>query len=321
MANEKPFTDAGSNRQSPTVDDSATLLVGAGIDASSAGALAIGGTNATTITIGRTGQTLVVAGDLSVTGTTTSSSVVDMEDRVIRLGVTNENSTPTVPVGVAADRGESVSFDASIVWDETASRWKFCLIDAEDDTSLSTYQTVQALRFDAPTFGRADAGALAIGGSATSIVLGAAATFAATQTGTIQKKTVTVAYNNAALTATSGSANGTAASVDIDTALPANARIVGVDMRSLTPFTGGSVASVSVDVGSSGDVNAIVAAADVQTAAVDGGPATMPLGVRPWKTYASSTQLVATFTPDASHKLSSLTAGSVVIDVLYTILA
>ena len=166
------------------------------------------------------------------------------------------------------------------------------------------------------------AGALTIGGTyATSIVMSAPVTLPDTQTGTIQKKTVTVAYNNAALTATSGSANGTAAAVNIGTSLPANARIIGVDMRSLTPFTGGSVASVSIDVGSSGDVDAIVDGADAQTAAVDGGPATMPLGVRPFKTYVSATQLIATFTPDASHKLSALTASSVIIDVMYTILA
>jgi len=201
MATEKPFTLEGSNRLSPVVDDSATLLVGSGIDASTAGSLTIGATNAT------------------------------------------------------------------------------------------------------------------------SIVMTAPVTLPATQTGTIQKKTVTIAFDNAALTATSGSANGTAATVNISTALPANARIVGVDLNTYTPFTGGSVSAVALDIGSSGDIDALVDGADLFAAAVDGGPSTRPTGIRPNKIYATATQLIATLTPDAGHKLSALTAGSVVIDVIYTILA
>jgi len=166
------------------------------------------------------------------------------------------------------------------------------------------------------------AGALTIGGAtATSIVMGAPVTLPATQTGTIQKKTVTIAFDNAALTATSGSANGTAATVNISTSLPANARIVGVDLNTYTPFTGGSVSAVALDVGSSGDIDALVDGADLFAAAVDGGPSTRPTGIRPNKIYATATQLIATLTPDAGHKLSALTAGSVVIDVIYTILA
>lgn len=208
MANEYPFTRESASRTDPVVGSTSTLLCGAAIDASAAGAFAIGATNATTITIGQVGQTVNFPGTLS--------------------------PTPSIANGV-------------------------------------------------------------------------------------QKKTVTVAFDNAALAA--AATNGLAATVNISTALAANARILGVDMRSLTPFTGGSASAVSVDVGMSGDVNALIAAADVFAAAVDGGPATMPLGVRPFKTFASGGQLIATFTPDAGHKLSLLTAGSVVIDVLYTILA
>lgn len=135
----------------------------------------------------------------------------------------------------------------------------------------------------------------------------------------VLKKTVTVAYNNAALAA--ANSNGAAATVNIGTALPSNARIVGVDMRSLTVFSGGSASAVKVDIGTSGDIDALIAQADVFAAAVDGGPATMPSGVRPSKTYASGGQLIATFTPDVGHQLANLTAGTVVIDVLYTVLA
>jgi len=142
---------------------------------------------------------------------------------------------------------------------------------------------------------------------------------AGTFTGMIQKRTVTVAFDNAALVA--ANVNGASAVVNIGAALPANSRIVGADFRALTPFTGGGATSVGIAVGTSGDPEAIVAEADVLTAAVDGGPSAITPGVRPWKTFASGGQLIATFTPDAGHKLSELTAGSVVIDVLYTVLA
>jgi hypothetical protein len=208
MTLESPFTRESVSRTDPVVGTASTLLCGAGIDASAAGALGIGITNATTITIGQVGQTVSFPGTIS--------------------------PTPSIANGV-------------------------------------------------------------------------------------QKKTVTVAFDNAALAA--AATNGLAASVNIGTALASNARILGFDMRSLTPFNGGGASAVSVDVGTSGDVNALIATADVFGAAVDGGPATMPLGVRPNKTFAAGGQLIATFTPDAGHKLSLLTAGSVVIDVLYTILA
>lgn len=135
----------------------------------------------------------------------------------------------------------------------------------------------------------------------------------------VQKRTVTVAYNNAALVA--ANSNGGAATVNIGATLPANARILGVDMRALTPFTGGSASAVTVDVGTSADVDALVDGADVFAAAVDGGPTTMPAGVRPNKTFATvGAQLIATFAPDGGHQLANLTAGSVIIDVLFTVL-
>jgi len=132
----------------------------------------------------------------------------------------------------------------------------------------------------------------------------------------VSKKTVTIGH--ADLT---DAVAGEAQAINLSTALPSNARIVGTDMRSYTPFTGGSVSAVTCDIGTSGDVDALIDGADLQTAAVDGGPATMPKGVRPNKTFASGGQLLATFYPDGGHALDALTAGSIVIDVLYVVLA
>lgn len=134
------------------------------------------------------------------------------------------------------------------------------------------------------------------------------------------KKTLTLAFDNAALTATSAGANGDSATVNIDTALPNNARTIGVDIHSLTPFTGGGVTTVTAHVGTSGDVDALAKDVDLLTAAVDGGPSAITSGIRPNKFFASGGQLILTIAPDGSHKLSDLTAGSVVIDVLYEVL-
>lgn len=131
------------------------------------------------------------------------------------------------------------------------------------------------------------------------------------------KRTVTVGHADL----TEGT-NNTSQAINIGATLPANARIVGVDMRSLTAFSGGSATAVTCDVGTSGDIDALIDGADLFAAAVDGGPATMPQGVRPNKTFASAgAQLIATFLTDSGHNLEGLTAGSVVIEVFYTVLA
>ena len=61
---------------------------------------------------------------------------------------------------------------------------------------------------------------------------------------------------------------------------------------------------------------------DVFAAAVDGGPSSFTRGIRPNKLFSTvGAQLIATFTPDGSHTLLGLTAGSVTVDVFYTVLA
>ncbi len=133
----------------------------------------------------------------------------------------------------------------------------------------------------------------------------------------LAKKTATIAFGGLS----AGNSNGAAVSVNIGTTLPANARIVGVALKLATPFTGGSASSVSLDIGTSGDDNAIVAGADVLAAAVDGQASTRPAGIAPDRHYASGGQLLAKFTPDAGHQLANLTAGSITIDVTYVVLA
>ena len=314
MANESPFTRESASRTDPVVGSTSTLLCGAGIDASAAGPFAIGATNATTITIGRVGQAVSFPGSMTVGSLSTT---VDIADRVIHLGLTTGNAAvPTLPIGISADRGASAGVDrdmSSLVWDETSSRWKFALITAGDDATIGAYQTVQALRFDAPTFGRADAGALSFGGSATSIVAGAPITFASTQLGTIQTRTLTLGH--ADLTDADGEQ-----SINIGAVLPANAMIVGVNVALATPFTGGTATSVLLDIGASGDPDAIVANCDLFAAAVDGMASTLPAGIAPFKVFVSAgAQLLATVAAD--DDVADLVAGAATITVSFVVIA
>lgn len=109
--------------------------------------------------------------------------------------------------------------------------------------------------------------------------------------------------------------------LNIGDVLPANATILGVTMHTYTPFTGGTIADFTVDIGSSGDADALVDGADLFAAAVDGAPATMTAGVNPNKTFvAAGAQLTAKF-DCASDNVAAATAGAVTIDVIFTVLA
>lgn len=155
------------------------------------------------------------------------------------------------------------------------------------------------------------AGALSIGAAnATSIVLGAPVTFAATQTGSVQKRTVTIGH--ADLTDADGEQ-----AINIGAVLPANAQILAVAVALATPFTGGGAGSVLLDIGTSGDPDAIVANCDLFAAAVDGQASTMPSGIAPFKRFVSAgAQLLATIAADVD--VADLTAGAATITVLFS---
>ncbi len=128
----------------------------------------------------------------------------------------------------------------------------------------------------------------------------------------LQKRTVTVGHADLTDADTSEDEN-------IGAALPANARILGVDIRLATAFAG-ITGPVTVDIGSSGDIDALVDGANLTDAAVDGQASTRPAGIAPNKLFATSTQLVARFL-SASGNLADCSAGSVTIDVLFAVLA
>jgi hypothetical protein len=127
---------------------------------------------------------------------------------------------------------------------------------------------------------------------------------------TVQKRSVTVTHAELTAAATTETEN-------IGAPLPANSRILAVSLRLGTVFSG-ITGPVTVDIGSSGDVDALIDGANLATA-VDGEASTRPLGIAPNKLFAAATQLTATFL-SASGNLVDCTAGSVIIDVLFVVL-
>lgn len=135
---------------------------------------------------------------------------------------------------------------------------------------------------------------------------------AATPSGTLQKKTVTIPYDLAAFVAEGD--DGDAVDVNVGTALPADAILVAARYEITTPFAGAGLATLTMMVGFAGDTNGVIEAVDIlgdAAAEYRGVPGTAMGGPAPLK------QLVANFDPDASAGLDELTAGSVTIDVYY----
>jgi len=125
-----------------------------------------------------------------------------------------------------------------------------------------------------------------------------------------QKRSVQILHSDLTASATSEAIN-------IGDTLPANARIIAVGITVATAMSGGSAGAVTVDVGTSGDADALVDGANI-FAAVDGQAATRPLGIAPNKVFVTEgAQLIATVIADVN--VVALTAGDVTIDVLFVV--
>lgn len=107
---------------------------------------------------------------------------------------------------------------------------------------------------------------------------------------------------------------------NIGAVLPANAHVLGANIPVTAVVSGGGVATGTLSIGTAGDPIAIVNAADVKGAAVDGYAATMPAGRAPNKKFvAAGAQLIATLTTDTD--LNALTGGDISAEVDIFVLA
>ncbi len=130
----------------------------------------------------------------------------------------------------------------------------------------------------------------------------------------LQKRTVTVGH--ADLT---DADNGDSQTINVGAVLPANAVLLAHSVVVTTPFSGGTVSALKMDLGGT-DIDGILAQLELITDAPTAAEKTAALGILPQGSY-SAQQLVATFDPDAGNPLVDLTAGEVVITVWFSVLA
>jgi hypothetical protein len=96
MANQKPLIVVnGTNQQLPNAD---TLVVGTGIDAAAAGTLTIGGTTATSITLGSATIPVSIPGDVTTVGGTTFTTDATFEGDVTFGNAATDTVTFTAEV-------------------------------------------------------------------------------------------------------------------------------------------------------------------------------------------------------------------------------
>jgi hypothetical protein len=133
----------------------------------------------------------------------------------------------------------------------------------------------------------------------------------------MQKRTAT--FTDASLT---DAVAGEAQALNIGAALPAGAVVFGARVTLTTQFTGGSASAVVLDVGWSGATESVMKDFDAFGSTASGAQyskgASAGTGTPPIP--AGGKQLIATFTPDGSHTLAGLTAGSAVVDVFFAVL-
>jgi len=109
--------------------DITTTATSASIFDANATTLGIGG-DATTITIGASsgtttiGNSLIVTGDLTVNGTTTTlnTSELAVEDNTVVLN-SNVTGSPVANAGIEVERGTETN--VSLLWNETSNMWSF----------------------------------------------------------------------------------------------------------------------------------------------------------------------------------------------------
>lgn len=149
---------------------------------------------------------------------------------------------------------------------------------------------------------------LTIGTSAAAVSFPVPVSFTAAPTGVIQKRVLT--FGHADLTAAALSQ-----ALNLGAALPAGATIVGTPSVAVSAaFTDGAGATVTLDIGTAGDPNAI-GTWDLDAAPIDGQAGAYTPGIAPGRLYAGATQLLATVTSDVN--VDTLTAGAAVITVLF----
>lgn len=135
--------------------------------------------------------------------------------------------------------------------------------------------------------------------------------------GTVQKATTTIGFAavQAASTTQTISPSGAATGITGSLLLPANARVIAREINVTQAFTGGSISAMTIGVGGVSSIDIVSSQSVFTLVGLVGGTS----GTNPTPFYAASTQVTVLFTSTTAN-LSSLTTGSVTIDLLYMVL-
>jgi hypothetical protein len=106
--------------------------------------MTIGGSNATTINIGRSGQTAVIKGNLQVDGTTTTvnSATLDVTDANITVNNGGNQVSADGTAGLTVEMSDAT--DVALIYDSTATS-RFKVGDAGSEVEIATISGSQTL--------------------------------------------------------------------------------------------------------------------------------------------------------------------------------
>jgi hypothetical protein len=100
--------------------------------------------------------------------------------------------------------------------------------------------------------------------------------------------------------------------------LPAGAVVTGRSVKLGAYFTGGGATTCTMSIGTAAAQTDIMTALNVLDTTVLNKPLQGTAGAAPLGSYGGAA-IVARFTPDATHNLAGLTAGSVEVEVYYSV--
>ena len=110
----------------------------------------------------------------------------------------------------------------------------------------------------------------------------------------------------------------TAQTIDFDAALPTGAMLLAVQVHLTTPFTGGGVSTLLLDVGKSGAIEAYIKDVDILGSSA-GYFSKVGTPTAPPPAAASGVTIRLTVTPDGGTNMTALTAGALTVIAYYVV--
>lgn len=310
--------------------DSGDIIVDVGTASGTPGSITIGGTVATVLNLGRSGQTvtaqgnLTVQGDLVVNGTTTTLDVANLLVEDV-LTIFARNATVGDEAGLAFERG-STGDDSIILWNEANTRFELGLFNTTGGTTVPTgaLASLADLRIDDLLIaGSSITGAGALTVTATGAILSLDGTAIQTSATSITGDGALTVAATAAILSLDGTTIETSA-----TAITADAALVissGTADHNITLKSGnngaGDSGDVLVDTGTATGTAGVVTIGGTSAVSVNIGRSGGNVGFYGVAAVArSSAYAVTNVTPDRAYDANA-TDTNELADVLGTVIA